>query len=983
MDSFLYTVATRLLEAHPDNFDGVTVVFNNRRAGLFLNREITKLKNEQLGQSSTPSTYIMPRVVGIDDLIAELGGLQIVPNEFLLFELYDIHRGLKEVGRRFESFEEFIPFGEMLLADFSEIDLYRVDPNEILKNLLEIKQMGEWDVSGCKRTPLQEKYITFYSSLIHYYTAIHERLMARGQAYAGMAYRHVADNIDSMIDRQFPAHEKSSYRQANAPHIWFVGFNALSACESTIMDHYVRRGIGTVIFDGDDYYYSDHSQEAGHFLNKFASRYPGNTAFVNHFTEKKNITIINCPENILQAKKAGQILAELFPATDPDKKEASQQEEDKSVNDKQEKTDTPPLTALVLADESMLVPVLNSIPPTVGKANVTMGFPFVYTSIHLLASNIIQLYQHGKGSKYHHSEVTAVLCDNLIAKVLQWEQVRATIIKKISNDKMVYAKADYLTDLLASLPQGEKLNYLFTNTEGGEINVDDILTILKQTVQLITQSSVVLEDAKEYESVACFTQILNYLSDLQETYHCMDTITTLQRIYTRLAQRRSVPFYGEPLQGLQILGMLETRSLDFDRVILMSVNEGVLPKGRSNNSLIPLFLKRKHHIPTFEDKDAVYANHFYRLLQKANQIYLLYSSETEGVGKGEPSRFILQVCNELAERYPNINVELQVVYADNGETVQRPYSMAVKSERVQQRLKEKAEKGFAPTTLNNYRACPLAFYYKDIVGIADDNELKEELEANELGTCIHKILQNIYLTGNPTVEANHLKKALKEINNTVDNYFRDELLRGRVESGKNHIFNEVAKLQISHFLQKEIKLVEDGQHIEIKLLEEDLNHKLTLPSVKGIGTVTIKGTADRIDKVGNMLRIGDYKSGKVDGSELSVQNMTPDVMKVPDKWFQVMTYAWLYCRCHNLKEPFTAGIFPLRSLGADFMPVSWNGDSILTPSHIDRFEELLVTLLSSIMDCGDGAETFFSSTPRNSTICTYCPVKTVCNKIPK
>lgn len=990
MESFLSSVAKRILAAHPDSFDDVTIVFNNRRAGLFLSKEIEKLKTAQLSASGSPITYIMPRIIGIDDLIAELGGLQIVPNEFLLFELFDIHRGLKEaeVGRRFESFEEFIPFGELLLSDFSEIDLYLVDANQILKNLREVKQMGEWNVSGEALTPFQERYITFYNSLIHYYTQLHDRLLQNKQAYAGMAYRNVAEHIDSMIDKQYHNQLAAARQGAKSPHIWFVGFNALSNCETTIMDRYVRRGLGSVIFDGDEYYLKDSNQEAGHFLRHLVNKFPDNNEFINHFSsEEKVITIINCPENILQAKEAGQILSNLFSKSQAtDSKEVvngnsnSDSNDNKGNNDSSD-TEGPLLsTALVLADEGMLIPVLNSLPAAIRNANVTMGFPFIHTNIHILASNILKLYLQGKGKRYHHTELTTVLCDNLIAKSLDWTDAPITLSRQISNDKMVYANADYIVTLLTKLPNGKELNFLFPTDKEEELNADDALLILKTTVQFIAQHKALDDNPKEYEALACLTQLLNYLSDLQQTYHCMDNISTLERIYSRLAQRRSVAFYGEPLNGLQILGMLETRSLDFDRVILLSVNEGVLPTGRSNNTLIPLFLKRRFGIPTFEEKDAVYANHFYRLLQKANEIYLIYSSEAEATGKGEPSRFLLQVCNELAERYSNIHIHQKVVYADNGEPAQRASSKAFKDAKMRQRLQEMAASGFSPTRLNHYRSCPFYFYYQDVIGLNKEDELKDDLENSELGTCIHKILQDIYKAAAPVVDAAQLQKSLTDIDTTVDSYFKEELLKGRIESGKNHTYNRIAKLQISRFLEQEIQRVTEGTRIEIKLLEEDLVHTVQLKTTKGVCSVNVKGQADRIDLVDGQLRIGDYKSGSVSENELIVNEDDPDVMTVPDKWFQVMTYAWLYCRVHHLQKPFTAGIFPLRSLGADFMPVSWNNRQLLTPTDIDRFETLLVELLTDIVNPDGLGSNAFTPSPRNANTCRYCPFVIICKK---
>lgn len=932
MESFLHSVAQRIWAEHQHDIEHVTVVFNNRRAGLFLRKELETMSDRP---------FFLPTVIGIDELVSQLGNQQIAPHEFLLFELFDIHRTLEGVERRFETFEEFISFGEMMIADFSEIDLYCVDAAHLFGHIQEHKRLGEWDVSGKPLTSFQEKYINFYGSLHTYYTRLRQNLEAEGKAYTGMAYRNVAEHIDSMIDR------------VDSSHIYFVGFNALSACERRIIDCCVRRGIGTLVCDGDAYYFGDESQEAGHFLRTNAERFPGIGGFKDHFAlADKTIHIINCPENILQAKATGQIVHQLI--INPEKKVAAHD------------------TAIVLADEKLLLPVLNSLPGEVESTNVTMGFPYSFSGVNNLATNLLALYCNVRGEKFYHADITDVLSDNLIAKYLGTRDLYARITNAVNQSKIIRATRDDIASMLEGINKADTLLFLF---DSATPTADDILTLMRRLFGLLAAEGVFESNTKEKESLACLLQTINYLEELQAQRAYISRIDTLQKIYQRLAQRRSVAFYGEPLQGLQLLGVLETRSLDFTNVIMLSVNEGTLPAGKSGNSLIPLSLKRLYGIPVFEEKDAVYAYNFYRLLQRADEVWLLYSSDAEGMGKGEPSRFILQIKNELAVRHPNIKVVEETVAAINKPTAQgdsRP--PAAKDSKALLRLSEIALKGFSPTALNRYRGCPKQFFYSDVLGVRERQEVSEDLEANELGTFIHDTLKDIYLRDSDhIVRAATLENALAEIGAIIDNNFKDSILKGRSNEGKNHLYSEVAKMQISHFLKKEIEVLKKGTRIEISLVEDEMKIPLALGPEPGGATASIEGIADRVDIVDGRLRIADYKSGSVRPDELTVSDAAPDPHEVPDKWFQVMTYAWLYSRKHAYRGPFTAGIFPLRALSSDFMAVSWEGKSELDYSDIERFEEMLRTLLAEILDPAVG----FVARP-DKTRCGYCPFARIC-----
>lgn len=929
MTPFLQSVAKQIYSDHYSHLHEITVIFNNRRAGLFLQEEFKK---------NSDNPFFLPEIIGIDDLVSRLGNLQIVPHEFLLFELYDIHRNLENIDQRFDTFEEFMPFGEMLLSDFSEIDLYRINAHDLFENLHELKQLGEWDISGKPLTPFQQKYLNFFRSLLDYYKQFRNRLESKGQAYSGMAYRHVADNIEKLADN------------INRRHIYFVGFNALSDSEATIIQCCVRRGMATLICDGDDYYFSDTSQEAGHFLRKNTLRFPGIGNFDSLYsTTEKNIHIVNCPENTLQAKTMGKILCSLM--------------------SKKETTDLN--CAIVLADEQMLLPVLNSLPSEINATNITMGFPFTLSNIHALNSKIISLHTHTRNGQFYHKEISAILSDNLIAKHLGTRDLHNIISKRLFERKTIYANRDEIEQLISDIADSMSIMFIFDSTD---TSVDRLLSILAEISSLLVNSSNLKLTTAEKESLACSLQIIKYLQDIQRDYHCIDNINSLLRIYQRIAQRRSVAFYGEPLHGLQVLGMLETRSLDFNRIIMLSLNEGILPAGRNNNSLIPLSLKKAFGLPTYEEKDAVYAYNFYRLLQRTDKAWLIFNSFAESLGKGEPSRFILQLKEELSVRHPNIKITEHQVEATNTVPAPLPADLHIKDENAIHRLEKMADRGLSPSALNRYRNCPKQFFYSDILGVNEQDELNDELESNELGTFIHSILCDIYRQDpDGTVRKETLSKNRDDIDTLVDKRFGEEILKGRDAEGKNHIYSEVAKMQIKHFLDKEIALIDEGHSLQIVLTEEELRASIEINCDNRPKSVHLQGVTDRVDRFDCTLRIADYKSGDVNPKELKVTGDHPSPEDISDKWFQVMTYAWLYCRTKGYRGDLISGIFPLRSLGADFIPASWDSVSLLGNDHINRFEQLLKELLSEIFD----PATPFIAKPGKIS-CANCPFTQSC-----
>ena len=937
MESFLRQVARRIADAHPRDTDRVLVVFNNRRSLRFFQRQFVSLGR----------TMFLPRTMAIDDLVAEIGGLKIVPNEFLLFELYSIHVELEGETRKYRTFDEFISFGDLMMADFSELDQYCVDARDLFGNLHDLKAIGEWDIDGAELTPFQRDYLHFYRSLYEYYRRLHERLLGQGKAYSGMAYRHVAEHIADADTGSWEA-------------VYFVGFNALSECERRIIGEYVHRGTGHLLTDGDSYFLQP-EQEAGHFMRKhaaeFAETLPTGPSLFSQ--GKRRITIVECPENALQCKLAGHLLA-----GHPEWLAEREQES----------------TAVVLADEGLMLPCLSALPEGDYSVNISMGFAFCDTGMHLLASRLLALWRGADRRGYYHSDILAVLSDRYIGRLLGARELRRRTVRFLREGNIIRCPGRDVTAFLGS----DTLADIFTDEP---LTVDRWLSMMRRIVAAIVDTGMLETNKKELQAAGSLVEVVDYLGELQRAYGYITDLATLEKIYLRIAQRHQIPLIGEPLSGLQMMGMLETRNLDFRRVVLLSVGEGVLPASRSASSLVPFQLKRDFGLPTYQEKDAVYAYNFYHLLLRAEEVYLVYSSESEAMGKGEPSRFIRQVEHELAPRF---GIEVRHMVVNNNEpphSAPAASATGLKDTAVMQRLAELAQSGFSPTVFDDYLECPLRYYYTRVLGISSDDALEEDLDASQLGTAIHNVLRDIYAPydndGQPDshrlVDADGLRRALDELPRYMQREFGNLFLHGRATEGRNHYLHSVAEAQLRRVLQKEIALLEQGHTLEIVGLEKSLG-----PIALADG-ICLKGKADRIDRIDGRLRIIDYKTGRLDDKEIaysSSPSRSGEVV-VPGKWFQLMCYALLYS-CHQLPTAncqlpsFNAGIYPLRQLQSDVRLASWDGSTDITPAMLADFRAMLTDRCLELMN----PDIPFHPTAKKDH-CRHCDVRAFCPRRPR
>ena len=939
MEPFLKETLRRIVAEHPEGLGDVTLVFNNRRPALFVKHYLREILD---------GTYFLPRTVVFDDLVDELGNTELVPNEFLIFELYDIHRRVNPADQR--TLEQFMPMADMMLADFSEIDRYMVDVADLYGNLHDLKEIGEWQIDGRELTQFQKDYLRFYKSIYGYYTELRTLLESRGQAYYGMAYRAVAERIDSILDTR------------DDGMLYFLGFNALSKCEETIIKAYTRRGRARFVPDGDKYYFDDASQEAGYFLRKH-HELSAVEEFDEHFAAMpREINIVKAPDNVSQAKYAGNLLRDIVSGGT-----------DITVGD----------TALVLGDEGLITPVLNSLPDGIGQANITMGIPFTQSDMHSLALTVLSLYADSRADRqgrllFYHKDLTDLLGNRYIGSLTGWRKMAGDTKRYLTDRNVIYAGQKEIEAMFAELQTSmESISFLFGAEQSKPF---EVLGVVKQLASCLTREGHIAEGSKERAAAESLLQVVEYIETLKTSVEAggsriipIDNTATLKKIYLRIAQRHSISFIGKPMSGLQILGVLETRCLDFRRVVLLSANEGVIPSSRSNNTLIPNSLKRHFGMPTYYERDAVYAYNFYHLLQRAEEVYIVSSNDGS---KDQESRFVLQLRAELAKRYADTVTVNELTVATSNRCCDKPLRNTVeKNADIMERLRSKR---YSPSSLNSYISCPMRFYYENLLHIRQDDEISDTLESSDLGTVIHKCLEDIYKPfEHGVVERERLANEIDTVPARIETLLEQCFTNGRIHEGKTDLMRSVAISQVQHFLRRELEVLDQGHRIEIVQLEEVMETPVQF-ALDGSGEpveVQFNTKADRIDRIDGQLRVVDYKSGRVKKEDVAVSVLDPSLwQKLPEKWFQVMFYAWYYARLHGVTEPVVSGLCPLQHLGGDFMPATVGESPRLDGETLALFEQTLNNILTEIMD----EQTPFVA--NRNKYCDYCAIAPVCPK---
>ena len=904
MKSFHQQVVDDIFQTY-DSLDDLILILPSKRAGTILR---TTLAN------TADKTIFSPRIYSIEGFVEQISNLHTASNMEQLFTLYKAYSSM-EYGEK-DNFYTFSKWGQTLLQDFNEIDRYLVDSKDIFSYLANIQEINHWALQKDK-SEIITNYIKFWNNLEPLYKTFNDLLKAQKLGHQGLIYRTACEQLKDYISNN-----------KNNTHI-FIGFNALNTAESYIIQEILAKTKADIFWDGDTYFVEDPIHDAGYFIRQHLNTWPwlkgkALKGVESNYLSQKNIKIIGAPKNVSQAKYVGNLLLQL----------------------KKEDTNILKNTAIVLGDETMLNPLLNSVPSELDTVNITMGYPLKSTPLASLFSQYLSIHIKKDSQGWYFQQVLDFLSHPYVQILCtENQQNRATRISEAIRTKNW---AFITSDNLRSLGEGNEdlLSLLFF---GEEVPGNVFLNKCHQIIQILRERFAMSKDSLGLEYLYKFYSLFNQLQDMVEQYSFVNDLKSLESLYLEIVRNETLDFQGEPLEGLQIMGMLESRVLDFETVILTSVNEGILPSGKSNNSFIPFDLKKYYKLPTYKEKDAVYTYHFYRLLQRAKNIYLLYNTEPDVLEGGEKSRLLTQLLtdeNKLADiteiiAAPEITPSIKVL-----QTI-------AKDEGLMEMIRAHAEKGFSPTSLSNYIRNPIDFYKRNLLGIDDIMEVEETVANNTFGTIVHDTLEDLYKPYlNTILEVSMLEAMKKNIRPLVIGHFAKSFADGDISRGKNLIAYNVVVRYVENFIKLELAEVEKHQ-IRILGVEEKLRMDINFPGLNF--PVVLKGKLDRIDEKDGVIRIIDYKTGNVTSSQVEIVDWEDVITDYNySKAFQLLCYAIMY----NNSKPIgniEAGIISFKNLSSGLLKFalkekkgSRNKDNSITQDTIAQFMESIKSLIFEI-----------------------------------
>lgn len=964
-DSFISKLAKHIQSHYDLSKQELTVVFPNKRAAFYLRNAF---------RENCQQTIWLPQIISIQEAVTQWSGIALADNIDLLFELIDIDAQL-----HVEQDSDLSVFGSQaaqMAKDFDEIDQYGIDAKSLFNYVLEHKKLGLWEFDTLKSKEKEQKYLQFFHSLHEYYLRLRDRLAEQGKGYYGMITRYLSELPETDL-----------MAKIGDRRILFAGFNALTTTEERIIDTLIKNGKAEVIFDYDAYYVNDDNNEAGLFARKYKQRHPKwleNGISDALSTEAKTIHIITANGNTLQAKAL----------------QAKLQESDDSNQ------------AVILADEHLLIPVLNAIPDndTYDSFKVSMGYPIAKTPVNQLIKEVFSLCRLKTITRTINDNGTERKAEGLylwpILHLMDLEIVKIVFPKTentafnnwktnaVQCGKFIFEEKDL--EALAQCPGIQSFLRIIL-TEAWKKTHESILESIGALLAFVSQTLLARDDKEKMNF------LLNQLSEtgkhisrltniVEHNAKYIKDLQSVEILYKLLASNATVKLNSSDIEGLQIMGLLETRNLDFKRLHVLSVNEGMLPPDKPQGSFIPQFIRYACGLPGYAESQAVVAYHFYRLLQNGENIYLYYNNLDETFG-GEASRFILQIKNELAQN-ANIKIEEETFDSIAQSSVEATAVSAQKDNALDRLHYLIEEKGLSPSALSTYITCPLKYYLRYIAQI-EDNSVEEDVGINDIGTVIHDTLELLfadYLPHDGKLEI--IDKAL--FDNVIQPKWQEKLSEaiankfpnGFPDVGFNYLNRVTIEQQLKSYLKYTSKQLEYN-NLAILETEGELKAVLMTP----FGDCLFKGRTDRIDQYGSLIRVIDYKTGHVNNSDLKVpvhhQSETDlDFMKqIPEKALQLLLYKYMYLKGNpNIApEQVTAAIHGLKyANNIEFSLTKANptkNDTDADTTFLDDstfINDMEVMLKAVVGEMLDTSIPFVQA--EDDKKCGYCEFKMICKR---
>ncbi len=959
MESFLKLVAADLYKHTEGNLAHTAVVFPNKRAGLFF--------NEYLAQESDSPIW-SPAYVSISELFRSLSPWEVGDPVKLVCELYKIFR---RETQSTETLDDFYFWGEMLISDFDDADKNKVDTDKLFSNLQDLRNIMDdytfiddeqeeairqffQNFSIERRTALKERFISLWDVLGNIYKGFRESLASQNIAYEGMMYRHVIEHLDV---------DKLPYEK-----YVFVGFNVLNKVEHTLFTQLRDAGKAVFYWDYDEFYRRENRQavthEAGEFIRRNLRDFPSPLPdeLFNNLSKPKEVHYIASSTENAQARYLPQWIRNNL--TTPEKE-----------------------TAVVLCNEALLQPVLHSLPAEVKHVNITMGFPLSQTPVYSFLIALLELHTHGfnfKSGRYTFQSVVTLLKHPYTRQLTGQAEL---LEKELTRDNRFYP-------LPGELGKDEFLTRLFTPLSGNL----NLCIRLSETLQQV--AGIYQTNTSGTGDTDAFSQL--YRESLFKAYTTINRFRTLieedeltvqpetfRRLLVKVLSATNIPFHGEPAIGMQVMGVLETRNLDFRHLVLLSVNEGQLPKSGGDSSFIPYNLRKAFGMTTIEHKIAVYAYYFYRLLQRAERITLMYNTSSDGLNRGEWSRFMLQFLIEWP--HPITRQFLEAGQSPQGTspiTVEKtPDVMRRMQSLFDVRANPKAK--FSPSALNYYLDCPLKFYYRYVAGLSAPDEVSAEIDSATFGSIFHYAAEHIYkdlTTHGKVINKEALETLLRnevKLQDYVDTAFKK--LFFNVPQNEKPEYNGVQLINsavIARYLKQ--LLQNDLRYAPFTFIasEMEVDEPIDIQTPKGVIKSRIGGIIDRMDSKDGTLRIVDYKTGGDADTPPHVESLFIPDKKRSNYVFQTFLYAAIMCRKQPTMKIAPALLYIHRAATETYSPVIQMGEPRKPKEAVEDFSkyekeyrERLQGLLEEIFN----PEKSFTQTEIIEK-CTYCDFKALCKR---
>lgn len=988
MKPYLYRVAQVFFEKYGAGIGDFTFVFPNRRAGLFFQKYLSVIVAKPL---FAPDWFTINQCF---DMLSDLRSTDRLNQLFLLYDVYKLETGTDE------SFDKFVFWGEMLLNDFNEVDKNMVNARQLFTNMADLKEIDggvdylddeqvaairsfwkEFEVErvvtaeGGDVVDAKKSFLTSWQKMYPVYESFRKKLLDDNMAYEGMVLRRVSERLNEGEDFAFTANRK----------FVFVGFNALNPCERALFDYLRDKGQADFYWNYESAHVNDEANKSSMFVERNKKAYksslevqPAMTSVTEDEGHKKSVNVVGIPSDIGQVSYVAKVLRDIVSHTGP-------YSEDK---------DTPldlTQTAVVLPNESMLLPLLPALPPEV-LINITMGYPLSATPVFSLMEHLFEMQKkvrlgksdEGGRAMFYHKNVLSIL-NHQYMTVCGFE-VLDKIKKKVLKSNLIYVPQ-------AELEGHDLLKAIFVRVDDATSAVDYVHGVL--TVLLSNAETESVAHVLEKEYVEHYYVTVNRMRDIilgSNMQHELSSETFFKLLH-EMTQSQSIPFVGEPLNGLQIMGTLETRCLDFKNVIVLSMNDGVFPKKQGVNSFIPYVLRKAFGMATHEQQDAIFAYNFYRLIHQAEHIHFVYDVRTESGKNTEVSRFVQQ----LKYQYKWKLNECVVSFAQSGNNTSNAIEVR-KDAYVLDRLSLYKKQGddakrFSPTALNTYLDCPLKFYLTYVAGLSEQDEVKETIEASMFGTIFHKAMEDIYNglkvrkglkdTDKPfVVEKQELTEILNnkeglrgDINRAYTQEYLHRTDQVKPPVGNDKLIVNVIEKYVRQLLRIDIKRAPFIYH------SSEVKKYMQFPIHSGATKVNLGGIIDRVDQEGDVLRIIDYKTGS---GKLEFKNLEAVFQKDgkdrPKYVLQTFQYAMLYAN-ESTYEHIQPGIIYVPQLYTELFttqlickdngqtPVSRYGDYAI------EFKERMTSLLEEIMN----PEVPFEQCTEVKH-CEYCPFSEICNR---